>query len=77
MTTIKLQFCEEGGFLIAEAGDGREICQYAISPESTYAILDIIGNVINLAEPIIGNKIAMVDIKPDDDKPKKKGKGKK
>lgn len=71
MTTFKFNFCEEGGILIAETPDGREVCQYAISPESAYAILDVIGNVLNCAEPILGNKIAMVDIKPDDDKPKK------
>lgn len=73
MNTIKIQFCEQGSILIAEGGDGREICQYAISPESTYALLDVIGNVINCAEPIIGNKIEMVD-DPDEDEPKKKGK---
>lgn len=73
MTTFKFQFCEEGSFLIVEAPDGREICQYVISPESTYAILDVIGNVLNCAEPILGNKVQMIDIPPDA-KPKKKGK---
>ena len=73
MTTFKIQFCEDGCILIAEAADGREVCQYAISPESTYAILDVIGNVLNCAEPISGNKVKLIDL-PEDGKPKKKGK---
>jgi hypothetical protein len=76
MTTFKLQFCEEGSFLVVDDSTGKEVCQYALSPESTYAILDVIGNVLNCAEPITGNKIALVDIVPEAKAKPKKKKGK-
>lgn len=74
MFTFKLRLCDEGSMFSAYTNDGDEICHYAISPESTYAILEVIGNVINIAEPIIGNKISLVESLPVKSKGKKREK---
>lgn len=77
MITFKIRFCCDGSILSAEDNKGREICQYAIGPTSTNIILDVIGQIINKAEPIVGNKIALVDIVPTEPKKaKRKKKGK-
>lgn len=73
MVTFKFKVCDEGGILTAEDRAGEELSRYAISPESTYAILDVIGNVRACADPIMGQKIELID---EPDKKPRKGKGK-
>ncbi len=53
MYNITIEAHEEGG--IVSIATTRSAGKYALSPESLYAVIDLLGNIFDTTEPFIGD----------------------
>ena len=54
MMSITINIHQEGAIVVVDFPEEQIYNEYAVSPESAMAIYEVIGNVVDLAEPHIG-----------------------
>ena len=53
MYNITIEAHDEGG--IVSIATSKSAGKYALSPESLYAIIDLLGNIFDTSEPFVGD----------------------